>query len=187
MCVTSVNHSDVLVVLSRHPATLPDFVKMFLLRSRIYRAWCIRKYVRIRSLFAVLLATVSLVTLVLVYQGTRKHNAAISKFRLQIFRMAQTSGEHVLFKINASNNIAACRLPVLEPFHSSVVQFMKDLGKLHCEGVSYSSFENNVLRVEGEGIVSARYRKIDRTPGDDFDVVLSDPVQVESTGGNPAV
>ncbi|KAJ7392248.1 hypothetical protein OS493_013626 [Desmophyllum pertusum] len=56
---------------------------------------------------------------------------------------------------------------------------MKDLGKLRCEGASYSSFENNVLRVEGEGIVSAQYRKIERTPGDDFGVVLSDAARVQ--------
>ena len=47
--------------------------------------------------------------------------------------------------------------------------------------MSYSSFENNVLRVEGEGVVSAQYRKIERTPGNDFGVVLSDPVKLQST------
>ena len=37
-------------------------------------------------------------------------------------------------------------LPVLDPFHPSVVNFVKDPGKLY-EGISYSSFENNVLRI----------------------------------------
>ena len=64
---------------------------------------------------------------------------------------------------------------------------MKDLGKLQCNDVRYSSFENNVLRVEGEGIFSAKYRKIERTPGNDFGVVLSDPVemQLNNASGNP--
>lgn len=65
-----------------------------------------------------------------------------------------------------------------------MLQFIEDLGKLHCEGANYSSFENNVLRVEGEDIVSAEYRKIERAPGDDFSVVLSDPVRVRNTSGN---
>jgi len=84
-------------------------------------------------------------------------------------------------KRSTTNTSAACRLPVLDPFHSSVIHFMEDLGKLRCSGVSYSSFENNVLRVEGEGVVSAQYRKIERTPGNDFGVVLSDPVKLQST------
>ena len=75
----------------------------------------------------------------------------------------------------------SCRLHALDPFHSSVIHFMKDLGKLSCGGVSYSSFENNVLRVEGDGVVSAQYRKIDRPSGKDFGVVLSDPVVVQNT------
>ncbi|XP_020602220.1 uncharacterized protein LOC110041277 [Orbicella faveolata] len=87
-------------------------------------------------------------------------------------------------KENITNSNAACKLPVLDPFHSSVIHFMKDLGKLRCSGVSYSSFENNVLRVEGEGVVSVQYRKIERTPRNDFGVVLSDPVNVQSTGGS---
>ncbi|KAJ7392266.1 hypothetical protein OS493_013645 [Desmophyllum pertusum] len=79
----------------------------------------------------------------------------------------------------SENSAASCKLPNLDPFHSSVIKFIKDLGKLRCEGASYSSFENNVLRVEGEGIASAQYRKIERTPGDDFGVVLSDAVRVQ--------
>jgi len=35
--------------------------------------------------------------------------------------------------------------------------------------------------VEGEDIVSAQYRKIERTPGDDFGVVLADPVSIQNT------
>jgi len=37
-----------------------------------------------------------------------------------------------------------------------------------------------VLVVDGEGIVSAQYRKIARKPGDDFAVVLSDPLEVRN-------
>ncbi|RMX52227.1 hypothetical protein pdam_00007970 [Pocillopora damicornis] len=89
-------------------------------------------------------------------------------------------------KNRAAYDPAACKLPVLDPFHPSVVNFIKDLGKLSCVGVSYSSFEDNVLRVEGEGIVSAQYRKIERPEGNDFRVVLSDPVKVPNKSGSRA-
>ncbi|XP_078355612.1 uncharacterized protein LOC144640312, partial [Oculina patagonica] len=85
---------------------------------------------------------------------------------------------------NEDDSYVACKLPELDPFHPSVIKFIKDLGKLHCEGSNYSSFENNVLRIEGEDIVSAQYRKIERTPGDDFGVVLSDPVNVQGKTGS---
>ena len=75
----------------------------------------------------------------------------------------------------------ACQLPTLNPCHPSVTQFMKDLGKLRYTGETYSSFKNNVLQVKGKGIVSAQYRKIKRMPGNDFEVVLSNPVSVQNT------
>lgn len=56
-----------------------------------------------------------------------------------------------------NRSFVACRLPVLDPYHESVLKFVEDLGELRCKGRSFSSFENNVLRVEGEGIVSAQY------------------------------
>jgi len=79
---------------------------------------------------------------------------------------------------NVGNTSVACRLPSLDPFHESVLKFVDDLGRLQCEGASFSSFENNLLRVEGEGIVSAQYRKIGRPSGDDFNVLHSHPVPV---------
>lgn len=91
---------------------------------------------------------------------------------------------HVWRSKNEGESYVACKLPELDPFHPSVIKFIKDLGKLHCEGTNYSSFENNVLRIEGEDIVSAEYRKIERTPGDDFGVVLSDPVRVQNKTGS---
>ena len=77
-----------------------------------------------------------------------------------------------------NSSVVACRLPNLDPFHESVLKFVEDLGKLRCTGRSFSSFENNVLRVEGEGIVSAQYRKIVRPPGDDFNILHSEPISV---------
>ncbi|CAH3031252.1 unnamed protein product, partial [Pocillopora meandrina] len=50
-------------------------------------------------------------------------------------------------------------LPVLDPFHPSVVNFVKDPEKLY-EGISYSSFENN---------------KSCKALRDDCYVLLSDP------------
>ena len=82
---------------------------------------------------------------------------------------------------NVGNSSVACRLPNLDPFHESVMEFVEDFGKLHCKGASFSSFENNVLRVEGEGIISAQYRTIGRPPGDDFKVLRSEPVPVQNT------
>ena len=115
-----------------------------------------------------LLLLICLVSFMLLYQGTLLYKSSAGKIRSQ-------SG--VLYKKRAHD--VACSLPALDPFHSSVFQFTEDLGKLRCEGVNYSSFENNVLRVEGAGIVSALYRKIERTSGNDFDVSPSDPVKVQ--------
>ena len=81
---------------------------------------------------------------------------------------------------NVGNSSIACRLPNLDPFHESVLKFVEDLGKLHCKGERFSSFENNVLRVEGEGIISAQYRTIGRPSGDDFKILRSEPVPVQN-------
>jgi hypothetical protein len=122
----------------------------------------------------VLLGVICLVSFMLLYQGTLLFKSSTGKIRTR-----SSSRTDVLRKKRVSE--VACSLPVLDPFHFSVVQFTEDLGKLRCEGASYSSFENNVLRVEGElGIVAAEYRKIERTPGNDFGVVLSDPVKVQN-------
>lgn len=148
----------------------------------IQRRWCNlllpRKYVRFQNLVVVLIGVISMLSLVLLYEATRPH----SNLRTMLTARAR---RHKLFKKNFGNNSAACRLPDLDPFHSSVAQFIKDLGRLNCDGVSYSSFENNVLVVEGEGIVSAQYRKIARTPGNDFAVVLSDPLEVRNDSWSP--
>lgn len=142
--------------------------------KRICNPFCVVKYARSR-LMVVLLFVICFVSFMLLYQGTLLFKSYTGKIR---------SPTSVLSKERVRD--VACRLPVLDPFHSSVVQFTEDLGKLRCEGASYSSFENNVLRVEGEGIVSARYSKIERTSGNDFDVELSDPVKIQhmSSGKN---
>ena len=150
----------------------------------IQRRWCnlllTRKYGRFQNLVVVLIGVIIMLSLVLLYEATRLH----SKWNLRTM-LTGRARRHKLFKKNFGNNSAACRLPNLDPFHSSVAQFMKDLGRLNCDGVSYSSFENNVLVVEGEGIVSAQYRRIARTPGDDFVVVLSDPLEVRNDSWSP--
>ena len=84
------------------------------------------------------------------------------------------------------NTSVACRLPNLDPFHESVLKFVEDLGKLRCEGKSFSRFENNVLRVEGEDIVSAQYRKIGRPSGGDFNISRSEPVLVPNMAAKTA-
>lgn len=135
-------------------------------------------------IFAILLGVLSLVSFALVFHRmarTMSYKAVAYQIGVAITK-TKTEVNLRDIKENITNSNAACKLPVLDPFHSSVIHFMKDLGKLRCSGVSYSSFENNMLRVEGEGVISAQYRKIDRTPGKDFGVVLSDPVAVQNTG-----
>ena len=136
------------------------------------RAFSIARCLRFR-VFAFLLGIVSLASFTLVYHKIFHITSSYTELRDRL-HLTPTA-------IEAEGNAsAACKLPVLDPLHPSVVQFVKDLGKLHCEGTSYSSFDNNVLRVEGEDIVSAEYRKIERPEGDDFKVVLSDPVKVQN-------
>lgn len=146
---------------------------------------CVPKRVRCR-VFSVLLVTISLVSLVV--QRTLLLNASSNIFDVSAntFPTNQSRSEYKnpWHNNNEGGSVVACKLPEVDPFHPSVVKFIADLGKLHCEGANYSSFENNVLRVRGEDIVSAQYRKIERTPGDDFNVVLSDPVRVHNTSGN---
>ena len=158
--------------------------------GRCCNPFSIVKYLRFRA-FAVLLGVVSLTSLALVFHSwsfgfnsAYKTRSPFSSTKIEDDLVRKTvksnaKTEDVLAVKDAGNSSAACRLPIMDPFHSSVVHFMKDLGKLRCDGVSYSRFENNELRVEGEGIVSAKYRKIERTPGNDFGVVLSDPVEVQ--------
>ena len=88
--------------------------------------------------------------------------------------------KRLLIESKNDDNSVACKLPELDRFHPSVIRFTKDFGQLHCNGVSYSSFENNVLRIEGTGVISVQYRTIQRRSGNDFEVVLSDPVSVRN-------
>ena len=81
---------------------------------------------------------------------------------------------------HVGNYSSACRLPNLDPFHLSIMEFMKDLGKLQCTGERYSNFKTNLLEVKGEGISSVQYKIIQRPRGDDFKVELSDPIDVEN-------
>ena len=73
------------------------------------------------------------------------------------------------------NYSSACRLPILDPFHPSILEYMRDLGKLQCSGERYSMYKNNVLEVKGTGINAVQYRTIERPRGDDFAVELSAP------------
>ena len=73
------------------------------------------------------------------------------------------------------NYSSACRLPNLDPFHPSILEYVTDLGKLQCSGERYSTYSNNVLEVKGAGISAVQYRTIKRARGDDFEVELSAP------------
>ena len=153
--------------------------------KRLFRKTCsafsMARCLRFR-VFVFLLGIVSLASFTLVYNKGFHLSSSYAELRdrLHLTPTPINKVEEMLV-LKEDNGSAACKLPVLDPFHPSVVKFMKDLGKLRCEGKSYSSFENNVLRVEGEDIVSAQYRKIERPRGDDGGVVLSDPVKVQNT------
>ena len=73
------------------------------------------------------------------------------------------------------NLSSACRLPNLDPFHPSILEYVKDLGKLQCSGETYSTYRNDVLEVKGAGITAVQFRTIERPRGDDFGVELSSP------------
>ena len=157
---------------------------------RLYLRCCswffLMKHRRFRIIFPILLGVISLLSSALVFHVLRRMARTVryKSFAYQIgvaFTYTKNNVDLRHMEENIINSNAACKLPVLDPFHSSVIHFIKDVGKLRCSGVSYSSFENNVLRVEGEDIVSAQYRKIERTPRNDFGVVLSDPVKVQIT------
>ena len=78
---------------------------------------------------------------------------------------------------NGSSLAAKCRLPVLDPFHSSVKNLIVDLGKLDC-GKTLSRFENNTLYVEAPDAVSVSYRIINRPKSNDFGASLSAPFAI---------
>ncbi|PFX24499.1 uncharacterized protein LOC111331587 [Stylophora pistillata] len=73
---------------------------------------------------------------------------------------------------------SACRLPNLDPYHPTIMKFMKDLGKLECKGEIFSNFKGDILEVKGKGIYSGRYRMIQRPRGDDSKAELSDPIEM---------
>ena len=157
-------------------------MKMFRSRSvRDCNPFSKTKRVSVR-VFAVLLVALSLASLVL--QRTLLLKSSAYNF-LDLTSPKIENQSHASLSINdEGDSTAACKLPELDPFHPSVIKFIKDLGKLHCEGANFSKFENNVLRIEGGDVVSAQYRKIERTPGDDFGVVLSDAVRVQDKTRN---
>lgn len=70
---------------------------------------------------------------------------------------------------------AACKLPNINPYHESILPFIKNLLPLEC-GVASATFENNVLRFESLNVVSVHYRIITRPGGNDDKVNVSEPI-----------
>lgn len=127
------------------------------------------RFHRFRVAWAMLCAVGIILVASLLFQKSRTVDTTTFKKSLRVKYVKQVG-----------NTSVACRLPNLNPFHESIIKFVKNLGKLQCKGRSFSNFENNVLRVEGEDIVSAQYRKIGRPSGDDFKVTRSDPVPISN-------
>ena len=118
---------------------------------------------------------------VLYFSGQGLHNSS-SHFKktLRVNYVKFKKTLRVNYVKRVGNYSSACRLPNLDPFHPSILKYVKDLGKLQCKGDRYSSFINNLLEVKGEDIYSAQYRTIERPQGDDFKVVLSDPTSLSN-------
>ena len=104
--------------------------------------------------------------------------AVVVVFYFSVYGSQFNKTLRVKYTRRVGNYSSACRLPNLDPFHPSILEFVTDLGKLQCTGERYSTFKDNVLEVKGDGIASVQYRTLERRPGDDFKVVLSDPSNV---------
>ena len=72
---------------------------------------------------------------------------------------------------------ASCKLPKINPFHESILPYIRELPPLHC-GKSMSTFEKDALRVEGDNIVSVYYRTLTRPDGNDDAVNISGPIEI---------
>lgn len=79
---------------------------------------------------------------------------------------------------------AVCKLPNINPYHISILPFMKNLRPLDC-GKPSATFENNVLKFEGFNVVSVHYRTITRPDGDDNAVNVSEPILFPNLLDNP--
>lgn len=123
-----------------------------------------------------MLFTVSGGLLLLLYYKLSDTVVAESSFKQHYVDFKKN--QRVKYVKNVGNLSSACRLPSLDPFHPSIMQFVTDLGKLRCEGKTYSTYAHNMLEVKGEDISSVQYRIIERAPGDDFHTVLSEPKHV---------
>ena len=63
----------------------------------------------------------------------------------------------------------ACPLPKLNPYHESVMKFIRDIGSLQCRGKRYFNLEGGILKVQVDKDVSdVTYSVIERPKGDDF-------------------
>ena len=129
----------------------------------------------------ILLIALCGVSLVLYFSA----NSIFDIFMLEHVKFADFKRtQRVKYAKRVGNYTSACRLPSLDPFHPSVLGYVKDLGKLRCTGQTYSTFINNVLEVKGEGISSVQYRIIERPRGDDFKAVLSEPKNLPNMAEN---
>ena len=63
----------------------------------------------------------------------------------------------------------ACPLPKLNPYHESVMKYIRDIGSLQCRGKRYFNLEGGILKVQADKDVSdVTYSVIERPKGDDF-------------------
>ena len=125
----------------------------------------------LRFAFKILLIFCGIFFTVLYFQGYDKLPATT-------YNISETWFGRMKYVRRVGKLSSACRLPNLDPYHPSIMKFMKDLGKLECKGETYSNFKGDILEVKGKGISSAKYRTIQRPRGDDSKAELSDPIEM---------
>ena len=72
----------------------------------------------------------------------------------------------------------ACNIPQIDPFHNLALKEMRDVGKIDCPENSFSYVKNGSLIINADRLRYAHLQYIERPVGDDFQYVLSEPVQI---------
>ena len=54
---------------------------------------------------------------------------------------------------NPQNNSISCRIPEIDPFHPSIMRFIKDTPYPNCTGTTYGVLQNGTLNFKGKSKV----------------------------------
>ncbi|XP_028412226.1 uncharacterized protein LOC114535046 isoform X2 [Dendronephthya gigantea] len=81
-------------------------------------------------------------------------------------------------KAENNKDSVSCRIPELDPFHPSIMQYIKETGKPYCPGTTYGSLWDGKLKFIDPNILSASYRPVLRNG--DFSHKLGPAVEITS-------